>query len=112
MERDIKGFNASARNALLTYPWPGNVRELKQVILAAALQTEDDTITAEDLELVGEQTSSPAGFTLRNELEEKERILRALKQAKGNKKLAAKMLGIGRSTLYNKLDEYGLNEEN
>ena len=36
----------------------------------------------------------------------------ALKQAKGNKKLAAKMLGIGRSTLYNKLDEYGLNEEN
>lgn len=43
---------------------------------------------------------------------DKERILRALKQAKGNKKLAAKMLGIGRSTLYNKLDEYGLNEEN
>lgn len=112
LERDIKGFNASARNALLTYPWPGNVRELKQVILAAVLQTEDDTITAEDLELVGEQTSSPAGFTLRNEKEEKERILRALKQAKGNKKLAAKMLGIGRSTLYNKLDEYGLNEEN
>ena len=112
LERDIKGFNASARNALLTYPWPGNVRELKQVILAAVLQTEDDTITAEDLELVGEQTSSPASFTLRNEKEEKERILRALKQAKGNKKLAAKMLGIGRSTLYNKLDEYGLNEEN
>ena len=112
LERDIKGFNASARNALLTYPWPGNVRELKQVILAAVLQTEDDTITAEDLELVGEQTSSPAGFTLRTEKEEKERILRALKQAKGNKKLAAKMLGIGRSTLYNKLDEYGLNEEN
>ena len=112
LERDIKGFNASARNALPTYPWPGNVRELKQVILAAVLQTEDDTITAEDLELVGEQTSSPAGFTLRNEKEEKERILRALKQAKGNKKLAAKMLGIGRSTLYNKLDEYGLNEEN
>ena len=112
LERDIKGFNASARNTLLTYPWPGNVRELKQVILAAVLQTESDTITAEDLELGDEQTSSPAGFTLRNEEEEKERILRALKQARGNKKLAAKMLGIGRSTLYNKLDEYGLNEEN
>ncbi len=112
LERDIKGFNASARSALLAYPWPGNVRELKQVILAAVLQTEGDTITAEDLELGDEQTSSPAGFTLRNEEEEKERILRALKQAKGNKKLAVKMLGIGRSTLYNKLDEYGLNEEN
>ncbi len=112
LERDIKGFNASARNALLAYPWPGNVRELKQVVIASVLQTEGDTITAEDLELGGEQTTSHVGFTLKNEEEEKERILRALKQAKGNKKLAAKMLGIGRSTLYNKLDEYGLNEEN
>ena len=112
LECNVSGFSSEARKALPTHAWPGNVRELKQVILAAVLQTEDDTITAEDLELVGEQTSSPAGFTLRNEKEEKERILRALKQAKGNKKLAAKMLGIGRSTLYNKLDEYGLNEEN
>lgn len=112
LERNIKGFTASARSALLAYPWSGNVRELKQVILAAVLQTEGDTITVEDLELGSEQTTSPVGFTLKNEEEEKKRILRALKQAKGNKKLAAKMLGIGRSTLYNKLDEYGLNEEN
>jgi two-component system response regulator HydG len=35
-----------------------------------------------------------------------------LKQAAGNKKMAAKILGIGRTTLYNKLVEYGLNEEN
>lgn len=108
LERNIKGFAASVRNALLTYPWPGNVRELKQVILAAVLQTESDTITAEDLELGCEQKSSPAGFTLRNEEEEKERILRALKQANGNRKVAAKLLGIGRTTLYSKLEEYGL----
>ena len=44
--------------------------------------------------------------------EERGRILRALKQAAGNKKMAAKILGIGRTTLYNKLVEYGLNEEN
>lgn len=112
LDRSVKGFAASARNALLAHPWPGNVRELKQTIQTAVLQAQNDTITVDDLEIGSEQTTFPTSFTLRDDEEDKERILRALKQAKGNKKLAAKMLGIGRSTLYNKLDEYGLNEEN
>lgn len=41
-------------------------------------------------------------------VEDKERILRALKQANGNRKVAAELLGIGRTTLYSKLEEYGL----
>mgnify|MGYP000491245769 CR=1 FL=1 len=97
---------------LLTYPWPGNVRELRQKIQTAVLQTEDEVITEDDLELSCEQITSPVGFTLKSGDEEKERILRALKQAKGNKRLAAKLLGIGRTTLYSKLEEYGLTEEN
>ena len=112
LERNVKGFNTAARNALLTYPWPGNVRELRQKIQTAVLQTEDEVITEDDLELSCEQITSPVGFTLKSEDEEKERILRALKQAKGNKRLAAKLLGIGRTTLYSKLEEYGLTEEN
>ena len=40
--------------------------------------------------------------------EDKERILRALKQANGNRSVAAELLGIGRTTLYSKLEEYGL----
>ncbi len=108
LERNIKCFNASACNALLTYLWPGNVRELKQVILAAVLQTENDTITVEDLELAVTKPTSSVSFALRNDMEEKERILRALKQANGNRKVAAELLGIGRTTLYNKLEEYGL----
>ena len=79
-------------------------------MLAAVLQAGSDVITGEDLELGGEQRTSPIGFTLKNGEEEKGRIMRALKQADGNKKLAAKLLGIGRTTLYNKLDEYGLND--
>ena len=43
-----------------------------------------------------------------NDTEDKERILRALKQANGNRKVAAELLGIGRTTLYSKLEEYGL----
>ena len=110
LECSVSGFSSEARKALLTYPWPGNVRELKQKILAAVLQAEGDVITGEDLELGSEQNTSTVGFTLKNGEEERERILRALKQTEGNKKLAAKLLGIGRTTLYNKLDEYGLND--
>lgn len=112
LERQTKGFVASARKALLTHPWPGNVRELKQKVLTAVLQAEGDMITEDDLEFGSEPIASPVGFTLRSEEEEKERILRALKQAKGNKKLAAELLGISRATLYKKLKEYGMNEEN
>jgi len=110
LECSVSGFSSEARKALLTYPWPGNVRELKQKILAAVLQAEGDVITGDDLELGSEQNTSPVGFTLKSGEEERERILRALKQADGNKKLAAKLLGIGRTTLYNKLDEYSLND--
>ena len=110
LECSVSGFSSEARKAMLTYPWPGNVRELKQKILAAVLQAEGDVITGEDLELDSEQNTSTVGFTLKSGEEERERILRALKQAEGNKKLAAKLLGIGRTTLYNKLDEYGLND--
>ena len=112
LERQTKGFNASARKALLTHPWPGNVRELKQKVLTAVLQAEGDMITEDDLEFGCEPIASHVGFTLKSEEEEKERILRALKQAKGNKKLAAGLLGISRATLYKKLKEYGMNEEN
>ena len=46
--------------------------------------------------------------SVRSLLEDKERILRALKQANGNRSVAAELLGIGRTTLYSKLEEYGL----
>lgn len=57
-----------------------------------------------------EQTESTAR-TLKKEAEEKERILLALKQSGGHKRNAAKLLGIGKSTLYNKLHAYGLTEK-
>ena len=110
LERSVKGFDATACKALLAYPWPGNVCELKQKVLSAVLHTEDDMITENELELGGEQTATSAGFTLKSSEEEKDRILRALNQADGNKRQAAKLLGIGRTTLYNKLKEYGLGD--
>lgn len=81
---------------------------MKLKIQAAVLQAEDDTITGKDLGLEIKQTMLQNCFALKSGEEEKERIRRALEQADGNKKTAAKLLGIGRTTLYEKLEEYGL----
>lgn len=111
LEKDVTGFDASARQALLAYPWPGNVRELKQKIQAAVLRTERHLITADYLQLfTGRTLPNGGGFELRSDDEEKERIRRALEQTDGNKKDAARLLGIGRTTLYNKMKDYGLKD--
>lgn len=104
----VEGFNAEAQKTLLTYTWPGNVRELRQKIMGAVLQAQEGMVLKEHLELSLPKVSSSTDFILHNNEEEKERIIRALKQADGNRKIAAELLGIGRTTLYNKLEEYGL----
>ena len=93
---------------ILTHAWPGNVRELRQKIMGAVLQAQTGLVTKEHLELAVTRATSPVSFALRSDAEDKERVLRALKQANGNRKVAAELLGIGRTTLYNKLEEYGL----
>ena len=79
--------------------WGGNVRELKRVVHLAVLHTEGDTVTADTLEF---------DESLEMDDMEKKQIIRALEQAKGNRKLAAALLGIGRTTLYNKIRLYGI----
>ena len=108
LECKVSGFSSEARKALLTHSWPGNVRELRQKIMGAVLQAQEGVVTKEYLELTVTKPTSPVSFALHNDTEEKERILRALKQANGNRSVAAELLGIGRTTLYSKLEEYGL----
>jgi len=85
--------------------------ELKQTVQAAVLQAEGGMVSARDLEIDIEQSAAPVCFTLKDEELEKERILRALEQADGNRNTAARLLGIGRTTLYRKMTEYGLKYE-
>ena len=108
LECDVIGFDGEARKTLLTHAWPGNVRELRQKIMGAVLQAQTGLVTKEHLELAVTKPTSPVSFALRNDAEDKERIMRALKQANGNRSLAAELLGISRSALYSKLEEYGL----
>lgn len=105
-EKQVKGFDAEARKRMLAYTWGGNVRELKRVVRMAVLHTEGDMVTTDALEF--DEMPSVADASLALEDMEKTRILRALERANGNRKLAAELLGIGRTTLYNKMKAYGI----
>jgi two-component system response regulator HydG len=93
------------------YPWPGNVRELENVIERAVVLCRGDTLTSEDLPEAIVQASSPAPsaltVTIGTPLEEVEsRLIReTLRHTKGDKSLAAQLLGISTRTIYRKLGE-------
>ncbi len=106
--KQVKGFNAEARRRMLAYSWNGNVRELKGTVRSAVLFTDGDMITADKLEFEEPMLSGKTSLSLKNEEAEKKQIIRALEQAKGNRKLAAVLLGIGRTTLYNKIRLYSI----
>ena len=82
------------------------MRELKRVVHLAVLHTGGDTVTADTLEFDGMPSASDASLEIGDM--EKKQIIRALEQAKGNRTLAAALLGIGRTTLYNKIRLYGI----
>lgn len=111
LERDIAGFDADASEALLRYSWPGNLRELKNTVKRATLLAPGRIIRKNDLgNAVLEATTGLPGdiMPLRDKKDEKERILQALEAAGGNKAKAARLLGIDRKTLYNKIKLYDI----
>ncbi len=100
---------------LARYGWPGNVRELEHVVERAFILDDDGVITREDLpnNFESSERGSSAyasGLNLRDH--EMGLIQKAIARAGGKKKMAAELLGIDLSTLYRKLDRYGLNLKN
>lgn len=96
----------AARKQLLEYRWPGNVRQLRNVIDSAVVLAEDDGIRPRDLGLRdggGDQLD-----TLEIDRWEKKLIVEALKRTDGNVPEAAKLLNIGRATLYRKIEIYNI----
>jgi two-component system NtrC family response regulator len=106
-------ISQKAMQCLLAYDWPGNVRELQNVIERGTILAEDGLISERALphEFVKASMSSAADdvqskpFLTLAELE-KTHVLRVLKHVKGSRTQAAHILGIGRKTLYRKLQEY------
>lgn len=107
-QQDRKRLDVSATKALRLHQWPGNVRELKDVVLFAAFHTSDDVITASDLNFSQSEPEPDTSLRLQEPEREKAKIIAALQQAEGNKSQAARLLGIGRSTLDYKLRQYGI----
>ncbi len=100
-------LSPAAREKLLGYQWPGNVRQLRNVIDSSVVMAMEDVIQPEDLGLrdASANTELP---TLKMDFWERKLIKEALGRASGNVPEAAKLLGIGRATLYRKLDEYAI----
>lgn len=106
--RRIQGFSEEALQSLSNYHWPGNVRELENVIERAVVLDKDERIDGDDLPAHVRSGSSesrhitiPLGMSL--EEIEKRVLHETLKMTQGDKKLAAKLLGIATRTIYRKL---------
>lgn len=120
LSKSITSISPDGREALLNYNWPGNVRELRNVIERAIILSEGQEITRDVLSIPNYYRPFQTSFSNKEDTEEKvsedvysldemERfhILKVLQEAKGNRSVASKLLGIDRKTLYLKLKKYG-----
>ncbi len=104
--KSIAGFSPGARSALENYPWPGNVRELQNVIERAAILARGE-IDTKHLNLEPPRAPLvPAESVLK--ANERETIRKVLDETGGNRKQAARILGISLRTLQYRIKEYGL----
>jgi transcriptional regulator with GAF, ATPase, and Fis domain len=128
--KTITQIDEEALETLKAYDWPGNIRELENVIERAVVLVEDSVVTLKELpeELIraAEEPSSlqevagipvpsreemgltESEWSARQEALERDRLLRALTTASGNKARAARALGMPRSTFISKLEKFGL----
>lgn len=124
-----RGFSEEARQLLLTHPWPGNVRELENAIAKAVLHTRGSVITAADLDLssgphhtprLPGRADSASGVTFETLFDQEagnvfavaERLLiaTALERTGHNQVQAARLLGISRNVLRERIKRYQLHE--
>ena len=120
--KKIKGVSPDALQAMMNYSWPGNIRELENIIERAVILDTDNVIKPADLPDIitngnvllnvesNQNIITKFTSTLKDILQEPEKvhILRVLKEVGGNKKKAARKLGVNRTTLYNKLRKYSI----
>jgi two-component system NtrC family response regulator len=109
MNPSVRGFAASALDAINDWKWPGNVRELENRMKRAVIMADGKLITAEDLDLApkdGDQL--PINLKAAREETDRRMIRQALARTESNISSAARLLGISRPTLYDLLKQYGL----
>jgi DNA-binding NtrC family response regulator len=112
-KKNILSVSQAAMEALMNFDWPGNVRELKNAIQRAVLVCNEEELQTENLPPRFHKLNSKSislSFKLGTTLNEVERemVLGALAATNNNRKEAAKLLGISRRAIYNKLKKYNL----
>ena len=108
--KEIKSVQQSTLNRLEKYHWPGNVRELQHAIERAVIMTDSDKLKPEDFlfAMSDTQRSNLVLDSLNLDDIEREVIRKAIDKHSGNISQAAKELGLTRTSLYRRLQKYGL----
>ena len=108
LNRDVEGFDSTAAEMLVSHPWTGNLRELNNVVKRAVLLARGKLITPAELTMAMPHVQPEPSMALHDEDTERSRIVAALRQTNGNKAAAARLLGIDRKTIYNKIERLGI----
>ncbi|KDA54273.1 Fis family transcriptional regulator [Thermoanaerobaculum aquaticum] len=110
MGRKVTGFSPKAQELLLSYPWPGNIRELINAVERALVVCREGPVLPEHLPITpSKPVSLPKDDDLSLEAVERRHIEYVLERCSYNITQAAKLLGIDRVTLYNRMRRYGIN---
>ena len=111
LQRSLR-VSPDAMAGLLAHDWPGNVRELRNVLERGAVVAQGDVIRSDDLGLgASGSSSSPLASLSSLEEVEKRHITEVLARCSGNVSQSARVLGIDRVTLYNKIKKYQLKRD-
>jgi len=108
----VRAISDDAMRRLISHDWPGNVRELRNAIERAVALSSDTMLTVDDFEFAAVANRAPDHVPETPELIplseiERRALVNAVRETGGNKVAAARLLGIGKTTLYRKLKEYG-----
>jgi len=108
--KTIKGISTEAMRKLTQYQWPGNVRELQHSLERAVIMSDSDSLQGDDFLLSNrrEKVAEIEIDTYNLEEVEKNIIVKVLKQNQGNVTQAATVLGLTRTSLYRRMEKYGL----
>ena len=111
--KDIQGISGEAMKKLVDYHWPGNVRELKSAFEYAFVSCQDSIIQPHHLPpniLWGQKgQGSPTSVPVNRDEIKKRQLLDALKKAGGNQSEAARILGVSRVTVWNRMKKFNIN---